>query len=84
MSEEKKKEKNEKMINVGEKSTENMKMKEIVEKKFSKEKEDFDMMMFEIVDVKDSNAQTFMKHHIDDTTTISSSFTKFSSNLKIF
>ena len=33
-------------------------------------------MMFEVVDVKDSDAVTFMKYYIDDTTTISGSFTK--------
>ena len=76
MSEKKKKEKNKKMINVDEKSTENVKMKKIVKKKFSKEKEDLDIMMFEIVDVKNSNVIIFMKYHIDDTTTISNSFTK--------
>ena len=32
--------------------------------------------MFEVVDVKNSNAEIFMKYHIDDTITISSSFTK--------
>ena len=34
-------------------------------------------MMFGIVDVKNSNAEIFMKYYIDDTTTISSNFTKF-------
>ena len=76
MSEKKKEKKNEKMINVGEKSTEDVKMKKIIKKKFSKKKKNFDTMMFEIVDVKDSNAVTFMKYHINDTTTISSSFTR--------
>ena len=33
-------------------------------------------MMFEIVDVKNSNAVTFIKYYINDTTTISSSFTR--------
>ena len=37
--------------------------------------------MFEIVDVKNSDAETFMKYYIDDTITISSSFTK-EKNLK--
>ena len=72
------------MISVGEKSAENVKMKRIVEKKFSKKKEDFDTMMFGIVDVKNSNARTFIKHHIDDTTTISNSFTKFFFEFKNF
>ena len=40
------------MINVDEKSTKNVKMKKVVKKKFSKEKENFNTMMFEIVDVK--------------------------------
>ena len=76
MNEEKKKKKNEKMINAGEKPAEDVKMKKIVKKEFSKEKENFDIMMFEAVDVKNSNAMTFMKYYIDDTTTISNSFTK--------
>ena len=76
MNEEEKKEKNEKMISVDEKSTKNVKMKRIVKKKFSKKKKDLDTMIFEIVDVKNSNAMIFMKYHIDDTTIISSSFTR--------
>ena len=75
MSERKEKEKNEKMISVGEEPTENVKMKKIVKKKFSK-KENFDTMMFEIVDVKNSNAVIFMKYYINDTTTTLSSFMK--------
>ena len=82
ISERKKKEKNKKMINVGEKPTENMKMKEIVKEKFSKKEENFDIMMFEVVDVKNSNAVIFMKYHIDDTTTISGSFTRKKSSKK--
>ena len=70
------------MINAGEKSTKNVKMKKIVKKKFSKEKENFDIMIFETVDVKNSNAVIFMKYHIDDTTTISSNFTKKKSSKK--
>ena len=76
MNEEKKKEKNEKMINVDEESAKNVKMKKIIKKEFSKKKKNLDTIMFEIVDVKDSNAVIFMKYHIDDTTTISSSFTR--------
>ena len=68
---------NEKMINFDEKSTENIKIKKIVEKEFSKKKENFDTIMFEVVDVKHWNAEIFMKYHIDDTTTISDNFTKF-------
>ena len=72
----KEKKKNEKMINVGEKLTKNVEIKRVVKKKFSKKKENFDIMMFEVVDVKNPNAVTFMKYYINDTTTISSSFTK--------
>ena len=63
------------MINVDEKSTEDVKMKKIVKEKFSKKK-NLDTMMFEIVDVKDPNVVIFMKYHINDTTTISNSFTR--------
>ena len=76
MNEEKKEKKNEKIISVDEKSAENVKMKKIVKEKFSKEKKNLDMIMFEIVDVKNSNAVIFMKYYINDTMTISSSFTK--------
>ena len=48
MNKKKKKEKNEEMINVGEKSTRDVKMKKIVKKEFSKEEENFDTMMFEV------------------------------------
>ena len=65
------------MINVDEKSTKNVKMKKIVEKKFLKEEKDLDMMMFNDVDMKNSNTEIFMKYYINDTTTISSRFTKF-------
>ena len=82
MSEREKEEKNVKMINVNEKPAENVKMKKIVKKKFLKKKEDLDTMMFETVDVKDPNAMTFMKYHIDDTTTTSGSFTKEKSSKK--
>ena len=82
MSEEEKEEKNEKMINVGEKSTEDVKMKEIVKEEFSKKKENFDTMMFEIAGVKNSNAVILMKYYINDTTTISSSFTRKKSSEK--
>ena len=76
MSEKKKKKENEKMISADEKSTKNVKIKRIMKKKFSKKEKDLDIMMFKIVDVKNSNAMTFIKYHIDDTTTISSNFTK--------
>ena len=82
MNEGEKEKKNEKMISVGEKSTENMKMKKVVKKKFSKKEEDLDTIMFEIVDVENSNAMTFMKYYINDTTTTSSSFTRKKSSKK--
>ena len=75
MSEEKEKEKNEEMISAGEEPAKDVEMKEVIKKKFSKE-ENFDTMMFEVVGVKDSDAMILMKYHIDDTTTISGSFTK--------
>ena len=81
MNEKKKEKKNKKMINVDEKPAKDVKMKKIIKKKFSK-KEDLDTMMFEIVDVKNSNAMIFIKYHIDDTTTISSSFMKEKSSKK--
>ena len=52
-------------------------MKKIIEKKFAKKKRNFDIMIFEVVSEKNSNAEIFIKYHIDDTTTISNSFTKF-------
>ena len=64
------------MISAGEKSTKNVKMKKIIKKKSSKEKKNFDTIIFEIVDVKNSNAVIFIKYHIDDTTTISGNFTE--------
>ena len=76
MNEKKKEKENEKMISVDEKSAKDVKMKRIIKKKFSKKKENFDTMMFEIVDVRNSNAVIFMKYYIDDTTTTSNSFTK--------
>ena len=69
--------KNKKMISVGEKSTKNVKMKKIIEKKSSEKKKNFHTMMFEIVDVKNSNAKIFMKYHFDDTTTTFDNFMKF-------
>ena len=81
MNEKKKEKKNKKMINVNEKSTEDIKMKKIVKKKFSKKKKNLDTIMFEIVDVKNSNAVIFIKYHINDTTMISNNFTK-EENLK--
>ena len=77
MNEEKKEKKNEKMISVNEKSAKNIKMKKIVEKEFSKKKENSDTIIFEVVDVKNSIAQIFIKYYINDTISTSSSFTKF-------
>ena len=82
MNEEKKKKKNEKMISVDEKPTKNVKMKKIVKKRFSKKEKNLDTIMFEIVDVKNSNAVILMKYYINDTTTISNSFTKEKSSKK--
>ena len=62
----------------------NMKNEKIVDKKFSKKKKNSDTMMFEIVDVKNSNAKIFIKYYIDDTTTISSNFMKFFFEFKNF
>ena len=64
------------MINVDEKPTKDVKMKKIMKKKFSKKKKNFDIIMFKIVDVKNPNAVIFIKYYINDTTTISGSFTK--------
>ena len=82
MNEKKKEKKNKKMISVDEKLTKNVKMKRIVKKKFSKKKKNFDTIMFEIVNVKKSDAVIFIKYYIDDTITISSSFTKEKSSKK--
>ena len=81
MNEGEKEEENEKMISVDEESAEDVEMEKIVKEKFSEE-ENLDTIMFEIVDVKDSDAVIFMKYYINDTTTISSSFTKEKSSKK--
>ena len=52
-------------------------MKRIVKKRFLKKKKNFNIIIFDVVHVKDSNANSFIKYYIDDTTTISNSFTKF-------
>ena len=72
------------MINVDEKSTKDVKIKKIIEKRFLKKKKNSDITIFDVVDVKNSNAKIFMKYYIDDTTTISSNFIKFFFNLKFF
>ena len=53
-------------------------------KKFSKKKKNLDTMMFEIVDVKNPNARSFIKYYINDTTTISNSVLKFSCEFENF
>ena len=72
------------MISVDKKPAKNVKMKKIIEKEFLKKKKNFDTMIFNIVDVKSLNAKMFMKYHIDDTTIISSSITKFSFEFENF
>ena len=64
------------MINVDEKLTKNVKIKKVVEEKASKEKKKFNIIIFDDVDVKNLNAEVFMKYYINDTTTISNNFTK--------
>ena len=72
------------MINVGEKSTKNVKIKKIIKKRSLKKKKDFNMIMFDVVYVKNSNTIIFVKYHIDDTMTISDNFTKFFFEFKNF
>ena len=59
-------------------------MKKIIEKEFLKKKKNLDTIMFDVVDVKNSNAKIFIKYYINDTTTISSNFTKFFFEFKNF
>ena len=47
-------------------------MKKMIEEKFSKEKINSNTMMFEGVNVKNSNAQTFIMFYIIDTTSFAS------------
>ena len=84
INEKRKEKKNEKMINVDEKSTKNVKIKKIVEKRFSKKKGNFYTMMSEVVGVKNSNTRVLVKYYIDDTTSTSSIFTKFSFEFENF
>ena len=72
------------MINVDKKSTKNVKMKRIVKKKFLKEKKNFNTMMFDVIDVKNSNIMILIKYYIDDTIKISNNFTKFFFEFKNF
>ena len=73
-----KEKKNEKMINVGKKSTKNVKIKKIIKEKFLKKKKNLHTIIFDVINVKNWNAVTVIKYHIDDTIMISRSFTKFS------
>ena len=52
------------------------KNKKNIEKKFLKKKKYSETMMFEIVDVKNSNVKIFIKYYIDDIMTILNNFTK--------
>ena len=81
---EKKKKKNEEMISVDEKPAKDVKMEKIIEKKFSNEKENLDIIISEIVDVKNLNAQIFIKYHINDTTSILNVIMKFFFECKSF
>ena len=59
-------------------------MREIVEKRFSKKKENFRYMMFENVVVKNSNARILIKHFIENTTLFSNVIKSFSFKFKNF
>ena len=72
------------MINIDEKSTENAKVEKIIQKKFSKKKENFDMMMFKIVNVKNLKARIFIIYYIDDTMSSLNIITRRLSNSKVF
>ena len=72
------------MINVDEESTKNIKIKKIVEEESLKKKENFDMIIFDVIDVQNSNTEIFIKYYISDTTTISNNFTKFFFKFKNF
>ena len=82
MNEEKKKEKK-LTINADEKSAK-MNMKKLVKKKFEKKKENSRYTMFEDLVVKNSNARTSMKHHINDTTSFSNIIENFSFEFENF
>ena len=49
-----------------------------------KKKENFDIIIFDIVNVKNSNAMIFIKYYINDTTTILNNFTNFFFEFKSF
>ena len=69
-----KKIKNEKMINVDEEPTKNIKMKNIIKKNFSKRKMNSNTIIFENVYIKNLNARTFMMFYINDLTSFASIF----------
>ena len=64
------------MISVDEKSTENVKINKIIKKSFLKKEENFDTIIFNVVDMKNSNAKIFIKYYINDMMMISNNFTK--------
>ena len=77
MNEEKKEEKKKNTIDADEKSAK-MNMKKLVKKKFEKKKENSRYVMFEDLVVKNLNARTSAKHHINDTTSSLSVIENFS------
>ena len=82
MNEEEKEEKKN-TINVDEKSAK-MNIRKFVKKKFKKKKENFRYVMFEDLVVKNSNAQTSAKHHINDTMSSLNVIENFSFEFKNF
>ena len=51
-----------------------MKIKKMIEKRFSKKEVNSNTIMFESVNVKNSNAQIFIMFHINDTTSFANIF----------
>ena len=78
MNEKENEKKNKNIINSDEKSTKNIKMKKIIKKRFSRKKENLNIIIFDDVNMKNANAQTFMIFCIDNTTTTSNIIMKFS------
>ena len=70
----KRRRKNKKIVNIDEQSTKNVKIKKIIEKKFSKKKINSDMIMFEDINVRKLNVQTFIMFYINDTTSFANIF----------
>ena len=60
------------MINIDKKPTEKVKMKRIIEKKFLKKEVNSNTIIFESVNMKNSNARTFIIFYINDTTLFAS------------